>query len=793
MEELRDVDAFGFVHPEDYPTSFKLFMELIRHPGKPVTSQIRSRYVDGTWHWIEATGTNLLKDPVVKGIVVNYRDITERRHFELALQESEARYHAVMQKSLEAIYVYDAESQHIVDANPAFMDLLGYSAEEVRSLRLYNIVAQERESIDNFLEKILSRGGVVMGERLWRRKDGTTVLMEVTGNRFQQGGKDMIFVIGRDISERKIAEEKIRRQLNYLTALREIDQTISSTFEVQSSLNSLISRAISLLVVDAATVLVLNLQTNSLEYAAGYGFRSEEVSLASVTIDASYAGRAVIEKRMLQIPNLANDPNNLFRTGFLQDEGFVSYYGVPLVVKGKAIGVLEVFQRTFIERGQEWFDFLTALAGQAAIAIDNARLWEQVQDYAKELEQRVAERTAELNQLNRELEHANHAKDEFLATMSHELRTPLNSILGLSETLLEQRRGSINGHQQKSLQLIEASGQHLLAMINDILDLSKIEAGKLDFYPEIIGVDEICQSSLNFVKSQAAKGSVTITYAKELDISKIYADPRRLKQILVNLLTNAVKFTAEHGQVTLQVHANAGRDLIQFSIIDNGIGIALEDLKLLFKPFVQLDSRRNREFEGTGLGLALVQRLTDLHGGSVQVESEVGKGSRFTVNLPWGKERVAQQEPIDSGHGLLTSPRVEKPDVLSETSASRGIILLAEDNLANILTIGEYLESYDYQVAVAHNGLEAIEKAQETNPDIILMDIQMPAMDGLEAIQHLRATPQFATTPIIALTALAMPGDRELCLKAGASEYMSKPVSLKSLLHIVNNLTAPKQ
>jgi CheY-like chemotaxis protein len=141
----------------------------------------------------------------------------------------------------------------------------------------------------------------------------------------------------------------------------------------------------------------------------------------------------------------------------------------------------------------------------------------------------------------------------------------------------------------------------------------------------------------------------------------------------------------------------------------------------------------------------------------------------------------------------LTSPRVEKPDVLSETSASRGIILLAEDNLANILTIGEYLESYDYQVAVAHNGLEAIEKAQETNPDIILMDIQMPAMDGLEAIQHLRATPQFATTPIIALTALAMPGDRELCLKAGASEYMSKPVSLKSLLHIVNNLTAPKQ
>src|SRR6185436_18173713 len=228
------------------------------------------------------------------------------------------------------------------------------------------------------------------------------------------------------------------------------------------------------------------------------------------------------------------------------------YHALPLIAKGELKGVLEIFHRSELHSNPEWLDFLEALTGQAAIAIDNAQLFENLQRAKTELEHRVAERTAELHRMNIELESANRAKDEFLANMSHELRTPLNSIIGLSESLLEQRRGSLNDNQEKSLQTIESSGRHLLDLITDILDLSKIEAGKFEYLPQLILVDDLCHSSLAFINSQAVKKSITVTYQNETTISSITADPRRLKQILINLLSNAVKFTHENGQVMLQ-------------------------------------------------------------------------------------------------------------------------------------------------------------------------------------------------------------------------------------------------
>jgi CheY-like chemotaxis protein len=211
----------------------------------------------------------------------------------------------------------------------------------------------------------------------------------------------------------------------------------------------------------------------------------------------------------------------------------------------------------------------------------------------------------------------------------------------------------------------------------------------------------------------------------------------------------------------------------------------------MFQPFVQLDSSLSRQHEGTGLGLALVQKLTDLHGGSVHVESEVGRGSRFTINLNCKQNSSTDAGTLSSTPNLPVPPQLEPQGIAKQDSGERGVILLAEDNLPNILTIGEYLESYRYEVIVAHDGLEALAKAEEFNPDLILMDIQMPAMNGLDAIAHLRAKPRFASTPIIALTALAMPGDRERCLQAGANEYMSKPVSLKMLVTTINAMLSP--
>jgi CheY-like chemotaxis protein len=223
-------------------------------------------------------------------------------------------------------------------------------------------------------------------------------------------------------------------------------------------------------------------------------------------------------------------------------------------------------------------------------------------------------------------------------------------------------------------------------------------------------------------------------------------------------------------------------------VIDTGMGISEQDLKQLFQPFVQVDNSLNRQFEGTGLGLVLVERLTDLHGGSVHVESEPGKGSRFTLNLPWGQLLLAQQEAIEAGGEPAAEEERQKTSITLSQSSEKGTILLAEDNPSNILMIGEYLEDHGYEIINAHDGMEAIEQAQKTNPKIILMDIQMPAMDGLEAIRHLRSDSRFDSTPIIALTALAMPGDRERCLEAGANEYLSKPVSLKKLLKTIEKM-----
>jgi CheY-like chemotaxis protein/anti-sigma regulatory factor (Ser/Thr protein kinase) len=252
--------------------------------------------------------------------------------------------------------------------------------------------------------------------------------------------------------------------------------------------------------------------------------------------------------------------------------------------------------------------------------------------------------------------------------------------------------------------------------------------------------------------------------------------------MLVNLLSNAVKFTPSGGKVSLEVELRPELSAVHFIVRDTGIGISVADLERLFQPFTQLDSRLNRQHEGAGLGLALVQCLVTLHGGSITVESEVGQGSSFTIALPY--RPVAPAAAIT---GVQAQPApVASPRLGPAPAPAR--ILLAEDNEVNLEVVYDYLRGMGYQVVIARTGREAIEQAVAIRPDVILMDIQMPEMDGLEAIRRLRAWPGFAATPIIALTALAMAGDRERCLAAGASEYLSKPVSLRGLDELLQRL-----
>ncbi|MBD1910392.1 MULTISPECIES: response regulator [unclassified Leptolyngbya] len=423
----------------------------------------------------------------------------------------------------------------------------------------------------------------------------------------------------------------------------------------------------------------------------------------------------------------------------------------------------------------------------------------------KQTEEKLQQVNERLTLTNAELYRATRMKDEFLAVMSHELRTPLNAILGMSEGLLEGFLGELNDRQKHSISVIERSGKHLLDLINDILDLSKIEAGKLEIQLAPASVKSLCENSLAFVKQQAFKKQIQLTVDITESLPNIIVDERRIRQAIINLLSNAVKFTPDSGSVILEVRPlqQAAQLWLQFAVIDTGIGIAPEDVKQLFTPFVQVDSSLNRQYEGTGLGLALVRRLVELHQGKVEATSTLGKGSCFTICLPYTVQSSAstsksliEELPLASiqrigqefqASGEAIAPLKFQPSSTVTTLSTTRIpsILLAEDNPANVDTLSCYLESHSFQVKVAKNGREAIALAQQQAPDLILMDIQMPDIDGLEAIRILRAEPQFAAIPIIALTALAMVGDRERCLAAGANDYLAKPIPLKALVETI--------
>lgn len=412
------------------------------------------------------------------------------------------------------------------------------------------------------------------------------------------------------------------------------------------------------------------------------------------------------------------------------------------------------------------------------------------------LELRVAERTFELAVAKSQAEFANQAKSEFLANMSHELRTPLNVILGNCEVLLENIFGTLNEGQESSVLSIENSGRHLLAVINDILDVAKIEAGCLELVFSTVSISSLCDSSLTFVRQQAIQKEIQLSIVQSSNYEYIAVDELRMRQLLINLLTNAIKFTPGGGRVTLEVRfgtlapSSLGFDVVSasdeeflsFSVSDTGIGIPKSFHDKLFQPFVQLDSKLNRHYEGTGLGLTLVKQIAELHGGAVALQSELGKGSCFTVYLP--RTCVEIDKDVSNQD---TASELQPKDTL-EAEVDQPLVLLAEDNEANILTISYYLTAKGFRLIVAQDGEDAIAIAKSQHPDIILMDIQMPGLDGVEAIKRIRQDSQLVHVPIIAVTALAMPSDRERCLAAGANEYLAKPIQLKHLQSTIRQL-----
>ncbi|MFC0560336.1 response regulator [Halalkalibacter alkalisediminis] len=446
---------------------------------------------------------------------------------------------------------------------------------------------------------------------------------------------------------------------------------------------------------------------------------------------------------------------------------------------------------------------------QEELRTTNEKLEEQYE--TSEQKKKELEKVREaLEEKAQQLELSSQYKSEFLANMSHELRTPLNSLLILAKILSENSNKNLTPKQEEYVRTIYSSGHDLLHLINDILDLAKVESGKLEVVPKEVKTKSIQQFVYRQFSPVARQKNVGLSIQVESNVpEQIFTDEHRLQQILKNLMSNAFKFT-EHGSVTLLIQekqmpdADPKQKLLVFSVSDTGIGIAKEKQNTIFDAFRQADGTTSRQYGGTGLGLSISREIASLLGGSIEIESEEGKGSTFILSIPYlqldekvdntsvNDQEVAAGLEVD----LFSESEIEEQDILNEEEVSMiqqklsllkdKKILIVDDDTRNVFALTSALEKYEMDIIYAENGIEGIEELVE-NPDtdLILMDIMMPKMDGFEAIRRIRKLPDFKTLPIIAVTAKAMKHNRDECLEAGATDYISKPIDMDQLLSLI--------
>ncbi len=410
---------------------------------------------------------------------------------------------------------------------------------------------------------------------------------------------------------------------------------------------------------------------------------------------------------------------------------------------------------------------------------ERKQIEEELEKEQHNLQKTVEGRTRELRDTvknlkgaNLQLEEANRAKSRFLSNMSHEFRTPLNAIIGFTDLLHGQFFGNLNEKQLDYVKQVDSSGKHLLAQINDILDIAKIDAGSMEiqwgkYFPE-----EFVVSPVAWMKGQFKKKNISVETHIDPDLATITVDCRKCRQIMLNLLTNALKYTPEGGRVEVRT-SREGDAGYRVEVMDTGVGIEEQDLGNIFSEFYQTDHARDQQLGGTGIGLALTRRLVELHGGDIGVESELGKGSTFWFTIPIKKN-------------MDVEPGEQEEELETEMNPPMGHrILVAEDNETNLALVLDILSIHNHKVAAAKNGKEAVEMARSFRPELILMDIRMPVMGGLEATKQLRSLPEFNETPIIALTASAGSEAEGLQITAGCTEHLAKPVQSKELFAVL--------
>jgi signal transduction histidine kinase/DNA-binding response OmpR family regulator len=574
-------------------------------------------------------------------------------------------------------------------------------------------------------------------------------------------------MLGRLTSEEMALRERtaqLGQSVAELRALGEVVEAVNSSLDMEVVLRTIITRAVQLSNADGGgTIYEYDDATHVFVPRASFGVSQEMISAlreSNIRIGDMTVGRCVQERVPVQTPDVDEGGGYRLRE-LMRREGVRSLLAVPLLREDRPVGALVIRRRESGEFPPPVVALLQTFAAQSVLAIQNARLFQEIQDKGDQLAV------------------ASQHKSQFLANMSHELRTPLNAIIGVTEMLLEDARDLKRDDEVEPLDRVLRAGRHLLALINDILDLSKIEAGKMELHLESFAVAPLIHDVVETIQPLAQKNGNQLVVNCPADVGSIRADQTRVQQALLNLLSNATKFT-ERGKVTVLVqrtHSGAA-EWVTMSVADTGIGMTPEQLSRLFQEFVQADASTTRRYGGTGLGLAISRRFCQMMGGDITVESEVGRGSTFTIRLP-AEVLAAQPIPI-----ARPAPAMQAP---ASSAATPDVLIVDDDYTVREMT-ERFLRREGFTVVTADCGREGLRLAREFHPAAITLDVIMPDLDGWTVLAAIKGDPELADIPVILMTIM---DERNRGYSLGAADYIVKPVDRERLSMVLRGIVGP--